>query len=130
MYVSESLHALEILPVPYPVVPWVAPKPEHTPTNFRIDDSEINILTPPPLFHQPHPLPFPPGMSLRPLPDELVVGQMRDWNEEIQSAREFPKDTSAAKVFRDRALFKVCDVPHPLESCDMPHPMTYLILVM
>lgn len=46
-------------------------------------------------------------MSVRVLPDELVLGQMRDWNEELQTAREFPTDTPAAKVFRDRALFKV-----------------------
>ena len=46
-------------------------------------------------------------MSLRVLPDELVLGQMRDWNEELQIAREFVTDTPSAKVFRDRALFKV-----------------------
>lgn len=38
---SEGLHAYEILPVPYPVIPWVSPKPEHKPSNFRIDDSEL-----------------------------------------------------------------------------------------
>lgn len=46
-------------------------------------------------------------MSLRILPDELVLGQMRDWNDELQTARELPTDVSSAKVFRDRALFKV-----------------------
>ena len=42
----ESLHVFEIFPVPYPVTPWVAPKPEHRPTNFRIDDSEYCIVRP------------------------------------------------------------------------------------
>lgn len=37
---SESRHAFEVLPVPYPVIPWVAPKQEHKPINFRVDDSE------------------------------------------------------------------------------------------
>lgn len=37
---GEKRHAFEVLPVPFPVVPWVAPKPEHRPTNFRIDDGE------------------------------------------------------------------------------------------
>ena len=46
-------------------------------------------------------------MSLRVLPDELVLGQMRDWNEEWQVAKEFLVDSPGAKVFRDRALFKV-----------------------
>ena len=46
-------------------------------------------------------------MSLQALPDELVLGQMRDWNEELQTAREFPITTPSSKVFRDRALFKV-----------------------
>ena len=47
------------------------------------------------------------GLGLRAVPDEVVLGQMRDWNEELQTARELPTDTPAAKVFRDRTLFKV-----------------------
>ena len=35
------------------------------------------------------------------------MGQMRDWNEELQTARELPTDSPAAKVFRDRTMFKV-----------------------
>ena len=48
-----------------------------------------------------------PGLGLRAVPDEVVLGQMRDWNEELQTARELPTDTPANKVFRDRTLFKV-----------------------
>ena len=47
------------------------------------------------------------GLGLRAVPDEVVLGQMRDWNEELQTARELPTDSPAAKVFRDRTLFKV-----------------------
>ncbi len=46
-------------------------------------------------------------MGLKPLPDELVLGQFRDWNEELQTARELPSDTVGAKVFQERSLFKV-----------------------
>ena len=46
-------------------------------------------------------------MGLKPLPDELVLGQFRDWNEELQTARELPSDTVGAKVFKERSLFKV-----------------------
>ena len=35
---SEKRHAFEILPVPFSVTPWTAPKPEHKPMNFRIDE--------------------------------------------------------------------------------------------
>ena len=47
------------------------------------------------------------GLGLRAVPDEVVLGQMRDWNEELQTARELPTDPPAANVFRDRTLFKV-----------------------
>ncbi len=41
---GERRHAFEVLPVPYSVVPWVAPKPEHRPTNFRIDDGRPVLI--------------------------------------------------------------------------------------
>lgn len=34
----------EILPVPYPVTPWIIPKPEHKPVNFRIDEGMPLLL--------------------------------------------------------------------------------------
>ena len=52
---SEGLHAYEILPVPYPVIPWASIKPEHKPLNFRIDDSE-SLLTPSYFFKFVNPL--------------------------------------------------------------------------
>ena len=50
------------------------------------------------------------GMQLKAAPDEVVMGQMRDWNEELQAARELPVDTPQLKVFRDRTIYKVSRV--------------------
>lgn len=36
-----------------------------------------------------------------------LVGMQRDWNEELQSCREFPHTTPQERIFRDRALYKV-----------------------
>ncbi|XP_026663446.1 clustered mitochondria protein-like isoform X2 [Phoenix dactylifera] len=39
-----------------------------------------------------------------------LIGMQRDWNEELQSCREFPHNTSQERILRDRALYKVtCD---------------------
>lgn len=46
-------------------------------------------------------------MGLKPMPDELVLGQFRDWNEELQTARELPTESVTDKVFKERSLFKV-----------------------
>ena len=51
-------------------------------------------------------------MGLKPAPDELVLGQVRDWNEELQTARELPSDTVTNKIFRERSLYKVCCIAH------------------
>ena len=112
----DTLQAYEILPVPYPVMSWVVPMPQHTPTHFRIDDSK-SLNPSPSSFTRPLPL----AMSLRAHPDELMLGQMRDWNDELQTAKELSTTTSSAKVFRDRALFKVRVTP-PLMSCDVLTP--------
>ena len=39
--------------------------------------------------------------------EEQIPGQLRDWNEELQSAKELPKKTQHQRILRDRALFKV-----------------------
>ncbi|XP_047337970.1 clustered mitochondria protein-like isoform X2 [Impatiens glandulifera] len=36
-----------------------------------------------------------------------LVGMQRDWNEEVQSCREFPHSTPQERILRDRALYKV-----------------------
>ncbi|XP_020265278.1 clustered mitochondria protein-like [Asparagus officinalis] len=39
-----------------------------------------------------------------------LIGMQRDWNEELQSCREFPHTTLQERILRDRALYKVtCD---------------------
>ncbi|KAL5478129.1 hypothetical protein EMCRGX_G025010 [Ephydatia muelleri] len=82
---GEKRHPFEVLPVPYPVVPWLSPQLEHRPVAVRIDDSR----------------------TLKAAPDELLVGQLRDWNEEFQVARELPVTTASLKMYRDRTVFKI-----------------------
>ncbi|KAK6162900.1 hypothetical protein DH2020_002741 [Rehmannia glutinosa] len=36
-----------------------------------------------------------------------LIGMQRDWNEELQSCREFPHATHQERILRDRALYKV-----------------------
>ncbi|CAI9103152.1 OLC1v1001598C1 [Oldenlandia corymbosa var. corymbosa] len=36
-----------------------------------------------------------------------LIGMQRDWNEELQSCREFPHSTAQERILRDRALYKV-----------------------
>ncbi|GER48746.1 clustered mitochondria protein homolog [Striga asiatica] len=36
-----------------------------------------------------------------------LIGMQRDWNEELQSCREFPQTTHQERILRDRALYKV-----------------------
>ena len=48
-----------------------------------------------------------PGVQLKAAPDEVIMGQMRDWNEELQTARELPVHNPQLKLFRDRTLYKV-----------------------
>ncbi|CAL9148830.1 unnamed protein product [Musa hybrid cultivar] len=39
-----------------------------------------------------------------------LIGMQRDWNEELQSCREFPHKTLQERILRERALYKVtCD---------------------
>ncbi|XP_020579345.1 clustered mitochondria protein isoform X2 [Phalaenopsis equestris] len=39
-----------------------------------------------------------------------IIGMQRDWNEELQSCREFPHKSLQERILRDRALYKVtCD---------------------
>ncbi|KZV47233.1 clustered mitochondria protein [Dorcoceras hygrometricum] len=36
-----------------------------------------------------------------------LIGMQRDWNEELQSCRDFPHSTHQERILRDRALYKV-----------------------
>ncbi|KAL3680571.1 hypothetical protein R1sor_023527 [Riccia sorocarpa] len=81
-------HPFENVPVLLPPNPWlgVYPPPVHKRDIARAEDS----------------LMVPYGTE--------VIGMQRDWNEELQSCREFPRENLQDRIMRDRALYKVnCD---------------------
>lgn len=39
--------------------------------------------------------------------EEHIPGQMRDWNEELQTTKELPSKTLPERLLRERAIFKV-----------------------
>ncbi|KAI1724601.1 clustered mitochondria domain-containing protein [Ditylenchus destructor] len=79
-------HVYERLPTPYQTYSWIVPSLEHTQDQIRADD-----LT------QPHRI----GL------EDHVPGQVRDWNEEIQTTQDMPRSTFTERICRDRAKFKV-----------------------
>uniref|UniRef100_A0A914DXN8 Clustered mitochondria protein homolog n=1 Tax=Acrobeloides nanus TaxID=290746 RepID=A0A914DXN8_9BILA len=80
-------HLFERLPTPYPVHSWMVPYyNHHTEDYIRAEDAT-----------QPHKL----GI------EDAVPGQLRDWNEELQTTRELPRNTEAEAIIRERAMFKV-----------------------
>ncbi|XP_028517938.1 clustered mitochondria protein homolog [Exaiptasia diaphana] len=82
---SLKRHPLEVIPTPFQVFPWAVPKTEHTADMLRSEDAA----------------------SIRIGYEEHMPGQLRDWNEELQSARELPHDTMQQRLLRERALFKI-----------------------
>ncbi|XP_077210396.1 clustered mitochondria protein-like isoform X2 [Tasmannia lanceolata] len=85
---KASAHPFENVQSPLPANSWlgVYPIPDHKRDAARAEDS----------------------MSLS-YGSELI-GMQRDWNEELQSCREFPHKTLQERILRDRALYKVtCD---------------------
>lgn len=85
---SIKKHPLELVASPHQVFPWVSPSFGHTQDPFRAEDAVTNRI----------------GY------EEQIPGQLRDWNEELQSAKELPKKTQHQRILRDRALYKItCD---------------------
>ncbi|EDO49938.1 predicted protein, partial [Nematostella vectensis] len=82
---SLKRHPLEVIPTPFQVFPWVIPKVEHTADTLRAEDAA----------------------AVRIGYEEHMPGQLRDWNEELQSARELPRDNIQQRLLRDRAIFKI-----------------------
>jgi len=81
-------HPLEVVASPHQIYPWLSPKFEHSQDPFRAEDAITNRI----------------GY------EEQIPGQLRDWNEELQSAKELPKNTQHQRILRDRALYKItCD---------------------
>lgn len=81
-------HPFENVPSLLPSSPWLGPypPPAHRRDVARAEDA----------------LTLPYGSE--------TIGMQRDWNEELQSCREFPRKTLQDRIMRDRALYKVnCD---------------------
>ncbi|VDK79802.1 unnamed protein product [Litomosoides sigmodontis] len=79
-------HIFERLPTPYQVNSWVAPVLEQTEDGIRSEDST-----------QPHKI----GL------EDHIPGQIRDWNEELQTTHELPRGTLGERLIRERAIFKI-----------------------
>ncbi|XP_057872432.2 clustered mitochondria protein [Cryptomeria japonica] len=85
---KASCHPFENVPSLLPLHSWlgVSPPPAHRRDVSRAEDA----------------LALPYGTE--------SIGMQRDWNEELQSCREFPRKTIQDRILRDRALYKVsCD---------------------
>ena len=79
---TKTVH--ELHEAPYPVERWIDCHKVHRPSQSRAQAvqsrwSEVDPLNP---------------------------GLLRDWNDELQTLRDLPSDTPAARTLRDRALFK------------------------
>lgn len=82
-------HIFERLPTPYQVSSWIVPTFEQTEDSIRAEDAT-----------QPHKI----GL------EDHIPGQVRDWNEELQTTHELPRETLSERLIRERAIFKIhCD---------------------
>ncbi|PIO69514.1 tetratricopeptide repeat protein [Teladorsagia circumcincta] len=79
-------HMLDRLPTPYPVHSWLSPVQEVVEDSIRADDAS-----------QPHRVGF----------EDHLPGQIRDWNEELQTTHEMARATLSERVTRDRSVFKI-----------------------
>ncbi|KAF8359298.1 clu-1 [Pristionchus pacificus] len=77
---------LDRLPTPYPQFAWLAPASEPIEDALRADDAT-----------QPHRV----GI------EEHLPGQIRDWNEELQTTGEMARTTLNERINRDRSVFKI-----------------------
>ncbi|VDN06962.1 unnamed protein product [Thelazia callipaeda] len=79
-------HIFERIPTPYQTNSWVAPAFQQTEDGIRAEDCT-----------QPHRI----GL------EDHIPGQIRDWNEELQTTHELPRGTLAERLIRGRAIFKI-----------------------
>ncbi|MFH4976175.1 hypothetical protein AB6A40_002884 [Gnathostoma spinigerum] len=79
-------HVYERLPTPYQVNTWTAPNIEQTEDAIRAEDCT-----------QPHRI----GL------EDHIPGQIRDWNEELQTTHDLPRSTLPERLIRERAIFKI-----------------------
>ncbi|XP_037088589.1 clustered mitochondria protein homolog isoform X1 [Pollicipes pollicipes] len=78
-------HPFERVATPYQVYTWAAPPLDHTLDAIRAEDAFSSKL----------------GY------EEHIPGQTRDWNEELQTTRELPRNNLPERLLRERAVFKV-----------------------
>ncbi|CAH2295223.1 clustered mitochondria homolog [Pelobates cultripes] len=78
-------HPLERIATPYQVYSWVAPSSNHNIDCVRAEDAYNSRL----------------GY------EEHIPGQTRDWNEELQTTRELPRELPTDQLLRQRANFKI-----------------------
>ncbi|KAL6728113.1 hypothetical protein Aduo_009918 [Ancylostoma duodenale] len=79
-------HMLDRLPTPYPVYSWLSPAQEVAEDSIRADDAS-----------QPHRVGF----------EDHLPGQIRDWNEELQTTHEMARTSLPERLTRDRSVFKI-----------------------
>lgn len=79
-------HLLDRLPTPYPVYAWIVPAAEQTQDSFRAEDAT-----------HPHRVGF----------EDHLPGQIRDWNEELQTTHDMPRTNINDRIVRDRSVFKI-----------------------
>ncbi|GMR42853.1 hypothetical protein PMAYCL1PPCAC_13048 [Pristionchus mayeri] len=77
---------LDRLPTPYPQFAWLAPPTEASEDALRADDAT-----------QPHRV----GI------EDHLPGQIRDWNEELQTTGEMARGNLNERLVRDRSIFKI-----------------------
>jgi protein TIF31 len=79
-------HVFERLPTPYQHYQWIVPLVDNKLDQMRAEDQI-----------QPFRIGF----------EDHMPGQVRDWNEELQTTHDMPQTTFAERLCRDRARFKV-----------------------
>eukprot|EP01095_Lingulamoeba_sp_RSL-Kostka_P002398 TRINITY_DN1324_c0_g1_i1.p1 TRINITY_DN1324_c0_g1~~TRINITY_DN1324_c0_g1_i1.p1 ORF type:complete len:1254 (+),score=435.05 TRINITY_DN1324_c0_g1_i1:33-3794(+) len=85
VFESFSKHPFENLPIPFCLnTPWIGKQLKHTYDLSRSEDFfQLQAET------------------------ESLANQMREWNTEFQTIKEFPKDTLQQRIIRDRQLFHI-----------------------
>ncbi|XP_073438771.1 clustered mitochondria protein homolog [Dendrobates tinctorius] len=78
-------HPLERISTPYQIYSWIAPSSNHIIDCVRAEDAYNSRL----------------GY------EEHIPGQTRDWNEELQTTRELPRELPSDHLLRQRANFKI-----------------------
>ncbi|XP_066460014.1 clustered mitochondria protein homolog [Eleutherodactylus coqui] len=78
-------HPLERIATPYQIYSWIAPSSNHIIDCVRAEDAYNSRL----------------GY------EEHIPGQTRDWNEELQTTRELPRQLSTDELLQRRANFKI-----------------------